>query len=327
MDSATISRAIHDLPKTELHVHLEGSIRPETLMELAKRNGVALPYQTLNELKNWFSFRTFDHFITVYLTITRCLKTAGDYELIVLDYAREALRQNIRYAEMTFSPGTHRWLGVKDDVYLEGLRRGRHRARNEFGVTINWIFDIVRNAENPREQGDLTLALALENRNEGVVALGLGGKEEGHPPDFFAPWFQRARSEGLHSCPHAGEGLGAESVRAAVEKLGAERIGHGIRAIEDPAVVKLLRDQKIPLEICPTSNICLGIYPDYALHPLKKLFDEGVIVTVHSDDPPLFGTTLEREYGLLASEWNMDLTTIQTIAQNSFRHAFSSSLE
>jgi len=309
------------LPKAELHVHLEGSIRPETLIELARRNGVTLPTKSLDELRRWFEFRDFDHFIQVYLTIARCLKTHDDYELITLEFAREAQRQNIRHAEVTFSPSTHCMFGVPEDAFLAGLESGRRRAREEFGVSILWIFDIVRNAPDWRANADLTLRIALDARSIGVVALGLGGKELDHPPAPFAPWFERARSEGLHSIPHAGEGLGPESVRDAIEHLGAERIGHGVRAIEDPAVVRLLAELRIPLEVCPTSNLRLRYYDSYATHPLRRLHDSGVIITVNSDDPPLFNTTLTDELRLLESEFGFSPSESLSILRNSFTHS------
>lgn len=311
------------LPKAELHVHLEGSILPETLLELARRNSVELPAPDAAGLREWFVFRDFDHFIRVYITVTRCLRRAADYELAVFEFGREMARQNIRYAEATFSPGTHSWLGVPEDEYLSGLALGRARAREAFGVEINWIFDIVRNAERADYYADLTLRLALDGRASGVVALGLGGKEAGHPPERFARWFERAKSEGLKSSPHAGETAGPESVRAAVESLAADRIGHGVRAIEDPALVRLLAERRIPLEVCPTSNIRLGVYPDLASHPLRRLHDAGVIVTINSDDPPLFNTTLTDEMALLSSSFGFSPAASREILFNAPRHSFA----
>lgn len=309
---------VASLPKSELHVHLEGSIQPETLLTLARRNGARLPADNLADLRRWFEFRDFPHFIEVYLGVTRCLKTREDYELITVEYAREARRQNIRHAEITFTPGTHKMLGVREDDFLAGLEAGRRRAREEFGVSILWIFDIVRNAEKWREAADYTLQIALHARGIGVAALGLGGMELGHPPERFAPWFERARSEGLHSIPHAGEGLGPESVRDAIERLGAERIGHGVRAIEDPTLVVLLAERRIPLEVCPTSNIRLRYYNSYQEHPLKRLHEAGVIVTVNTDDPPLFNTTMHDEIRLLETKFGFTPLETGQILRNGF---------
>jgi adenosine deaminase len=311
-------------PKAHLHVHLEGSILPETLLTLARRNGVALPADTVEGLRAWFTFRDFDHFIEIYLTITRCLRTAEDYELITYEFGAEMARQHIRYAEVTFSPSTHEALGVPFETQFAGLTRGRERAQAEFGVEMAWIFDIVRNVapERRAQWADYTLARAVEGMGDGVVALGLGGAEAPSPPEPFAQWFTQAREAGLHCIPHAGETDGPASVWGAIRALGAERIGHGVRAIEDPALVEYLRDRRIALEICPTSNVRLGVYPDYAAHPLRRLYEAGVPVTINADDPPLFNTTLNDEVELLATAFGLSLDEIDAILLNGVRYSF-----
>jgi aminodeoxyfutalosine deaminase len=327
----SIDQYLSALPKAELHVHLEGAIQPAIVLELAKRNGIELPGQTVEELQKWFTFRDFNHFVEIFVSITRCLKTADDYELIAYEFGANMARQNVRYAEVTFSPSTHRFLlGLPHETYFSGLQRGRARAKAEFGVEIRWVFDIVRNVMGPiiREKcADYTTAVAIECQQEGVVALGLGGAEVGNPPEQFAPWFEKARAAGLHSTPHAGETAGPESVWGALKTLGAERIGHGVRAIEDPALVTYLAERQIPLEINPTSNICLGVYPDIENHPFPQLFAAGVPVTVNSDDPPLFNTMLNDEVALLNSTFHFDIPTIDEIVLNGIRHSFLPSEE
>lgn len=310
-------------PKAELHVHLEGAIQPSTLLMLAKRHRVDLPADTEEGLRNWYRFRDFHHFIEVYVGITRCLRTVEDFELIVYEFGADMARQNVRYAEVTFSPSTHLWLnGVDQDVWFTGLTEGRRRAKESFGCEINWIFDLVRNDYPELGRFDYTTGVAIEGMDDGVVALGLGGMEEGYPPAPFAPWFDRARAAGLHSAPHAGEHVGPESIRGAIEDLGAERIGHGVRAIEDPKLVDYLAEHVIPLEISPTSNICLGLYPDAASHPLKGLHEAGVTVTVNSDDPPLFNTTLTDELALLVDPCGFSRETVDEILLNGVRFSF-----
>jgi aminodeoxyfutalosine deaminase len=308
------------VPKAELHVHLEGSILPGTLLDLARRNRVTLPADTVEGLREWFVFRDFLHFIRVYVTITKCLRTVEDYELVVTDVAAELARQNVRYAELTFSPSTHAKCGVPHEVYFTGLTRGRKRAETEHGVLINWIFDIVRDA-NP-EAADYTTGVAIDGMRDGVVALGLGGLESAHPPEQFAPWFETARAAGLHSAPHAGELAGPVSIRGALDALGAERLGHGVRCIEDGALVAELAKRGVPIEVCPTSNICLSVYPDLASHPLRKLHDAGAAITVNSDDPPLFNTTLTTEVLLLAEAFGLSVDAIDMILLNGVRHSF-----
>lgn len=314
-------------PKAELHVHLEGSIQPATLLTLARRNRVALPAETVSGLREWFRFSNFDHFIEVYLTITRCLRTAEDYELIVHEFGTEMARQNVRYAEVTFTPGTHERMGIAREAYFAGLARGAARVREEYGAEIRWVFDIARNASDIEDHCEETLSAALEGRAIGVVALGLGGKEAGHPPDSFRPWFDRARGEGLRIVPHAGETAGPESVWGAINELGAERIGHGVRAIDDPRLVEHLAARRIPLEVCPTSNIRLGVYPSLAAHPLRRLREAGVIVTINSDDPPLFNTTLGDEVATLAGPFGFTVGEIDEILLDAVRVSFLSDEE
>jgi adenosine deaminase len=312
-------------PKAELHVHLEGSILPATLLELARRNLAELPAHTVEGLREWFVFRDFPHFIQVYGSICRCLKTAEDYELIACEFGAEMARQNVRYAEVTFSPAAHAHRDVSQDTYMAGLTRGRERARKEFGVEMRWVFDIVRSvpdAELRERYAEYTTKVAIEGKGDGVVALGLGGNEVGYPPEWFERWFDQARAAGLHSAPHAGETVGPESIWGALRALGAERLGHGVRAGEDTGLVTHLVEGGIPLEVSPTSNICLGIYPSLAEHPLRLLHDAGVIVTVNSDDPPLFNTTLNDEVAMLADAFGFDLDTIEEILLNGVRYSF-----
>ena len=313
-------------PKAELHVHLEGSIRPATLLKLAQRNGVQLPAQTLADLQKWFTFRDFDHFIEIYFEISSCLKTSEDYELIAYEFGANMARQNVRYAEVTFSPSTHQFsFGIPFDTFFTGMSRGRLLAQKEFGVEIRWIFDIVRDIPDGmlnRRRAEYTLAVALEGMDNGVVALGLGGAEVGNPPEQYAKWFEKAREAGLHSAPHAGETVGPDSVWGAVQTLSAERLGHGVRSIEDPVLVTYLAEKHIPLEICPTSNVKLGVYTDLAGHPLPGLYYAGVPVTINSDDPPLFNTTLNDEVKLLVDPFNFDIDTINEILLNGVRYSF-----
>jgi len=312
-------------PKAELHVHLEGSIQPATLLTLAARNGVRLPADNVAGLRDWFTYRDFAHFVEIYITITRCLKTSEDYELIAYEFGAEMARQNVRYAEVTFTPGTHHGFGVPHEAYFGGLTRGRQRARQDFGVEIGWVFDIVRDV-SPEERNhayaDYTLGVAIEGKSGGVVALGLAGIEGSYPSERFAPYFERARAAGLHSTIHAGETKGPESVWDASRALDAERIGHGVRAIEDPALVAYLVAHGIPLEVCPTSNVRLGVYPSVAAHPLLRLHAAGVTLTINSDDPPLFNTTIDDEAALLADPFGLDVAAADEILLNGARHSF-----
>lgn len=324
--SQALQRYLRAMPKAELHVHLEGAIRPHTVLALAQRNKVALPADDLPGLQRWFAYRDFDHFVEIFFLVSRCLRTAEDYELIAYEFGEQMQRQHVRYAEVTFSASTHYYaLGIEHDTYFSGLNRGRERARQDFGVEMRWIFDIVRDVREEtqrRRRADFTTRVALECMQDGVVALGLGGNEAGHPPEEFAPWFEQALAAGLHSVPHAGENAGPASVWGALHTLGAQRIGHGVRAIEDPDLVRHLANRRIPLEVCPGSNICLGIYPDFASHPLVRLYRAGVQFSVNSDDPPLFNVTLNDDIERLHSAFGLELDAIDEIVLNGVRHSF-----
>jgi adenosine deaminase len=317
---------VQAVPKAELHVHLEGAIQPETLLTLAQRNGIELPADTIEGVRDWIAYRDFDHFIQLFRAACRCLRTADDFELAAYDLGADLARQGVRYAEVTFSASIHHIFGTPQQAYFDGLARGRERALADFGVELTWIFNIVRQWKDGGHEvaplADLTTELAIEGREIGVVALGLAGAEAGAPPEPFAEWFDRARAADLHSAPHAGEHAGPESVWGAIRALGAERIGHGVRAAEDPALVAYLAEHKIPLDVCPLSNIRLGVSPDLARHPLPGLLEAGVVMTVNSDDPSLFNTSLSDDYATLVEPFGLSVAQIDELVLNSFRSTF-----
>ena len=311
---------IREMPKVELHVHLEGSIRPATLLTLAQRNGVVLPAQDVDGLREFYRFTDFDHFIQVYYTISGCLQTVDDFSLIAYEFGADMARQNTRYAEVTFTPNTSvGHTGLPFDEILAGLNEGRQRARADFGVEFRWVLDIVRDNPDSRFQ---VAEWAINAMDRGVVGFGLGGTETGNPPEWFVDAYAMARQAGLHSVPHAGEVAGPESVWVALRGLKAERIGHGVRSIEDPALVDCLRERQIPLEVCPTSNLCLGIYPSYEAHPVRELWDEGLYITVNSDDPPMFNTDLVGEYEALAEHLGFTAEELEVLSLNALRASF-----
>jgi adenosine deaminase len=326
-----LAAQIAAMPKVELHVHLEGSIQPRTLLELARRHHrlADLPAQDEGGLSRWFTFTGFSHFVEIYLLISNLLRTPEDFSLIVQACGEEMAAQNIRYRELTFTPYTHTHLqdkGLSITDLLTGLEAGRLFARQHHGVEMRWIFDIPRNASFDRDQGgkydpapaEITLGYALLGKEHGVIGFGLGGWEVGAPPEPFAHAFRAAQAAGLLSIPHAGETAGPASIWGAVETLDAHRIGHGVRAIEDPSLLVFLRERQIPLEINLTSNICLHLYRRLAEHPFPHLDRMGLFVTVNSDDPPLFNTTLTQEYAILAGEFGYELPALARVARNAF---------
>jgi len=312
------------MPKAELHVHLEGSTQPETLFELAERNGIKLPAANPDALREHYHFRDFPHFIEIYMMIINCLRTEQDFSDLVYRFGGEMARQNIRYAEVTWTPQFYvrGELQMPFPVLLDAINDGRRRANEQWGVDMRWIPDIVRNL--PQYKEDVTdWVCSPAARDGGVVALGLGGFEVGYPPELFEAQYRRAREQhGIPGNPHAGETMGAESVWGAIHSLQSTRIGHGVRAIEDPALVRYLAEHQIPLEINPTSNLCLNVFPAYAQHPLKKLIEAGCLVTVNSDDPPLFNTTLTAEYIHAIEDCGLSLHQLEEAALNAVRVSY-----
>ena len=283
------------MPKVELHVHLEGSIRPEILLDLAARNGVRLPARSVEELREWYAFKSFDHFVEVYLAAAGCIKTPDDVERITADFLAGQAEQNVLHTEVTYTASTQRMQsGIPLDDQLAAINRAREAARREHGVTMSLTIDYPRHLDPDEFTG--VAEWAADNMSRGITALGLGGPEVGYPPELFRRAFEVAREAGLPSVPHAGETVGPESIRGALRDLNAVRIGHGVRCLEDPELVAELRDRQIPLEVCPTSNVCLKVAPTFAEHPLPRLLEQGLYVTLNSDDPPMFETTLTDEY-------------------------------
>jgi adenosine deaminase len=306
-------------PKVELHVHLEGSIRPETLLKLAHRNAVALPADSLEGLREWYTFTDFPHFVEIYMTIARCLRTPDDIELVTREFLQGQAEQNILHSEATYTAYTQylqRGISFRDQ--LAAINRAREWAAKELGVTLLLIIDIVRERETPEEA--LTIAdWAVGGMGEGVGALGLGGYEVGHPPEKFAAAFDRARAAGLPCILHAGETEGPASIWGALRAGHSVRIGHGVRCLEDPALVAEFRTRQVPLEVCPSSNVCLNVAPSLAQHPLPRLLAEGLYVTLNSDDPPMFNTTLTNEYRQAARTFGLSAEVLEQFSLRALR--------
>jgi aminodeoxyfutalosine deaminase len=318
----TLDALIRALPKAELHVHLEGSILPELALRLAQRRGVKLPGDEggVEGLRRAYHFSSFDDFLRVYIALSSTLQQAEDFADAVFGIAEGLAAQEVCWVEMTFTPMTHVVQGVDPDAMLDGLAHGRRRAKDELGVEFSWVFDVVRSLP---EHGEPTLELALRGREQGVIALGVGGPEG---PQLsvapLAPVFARAKAEGLKSVPHAGEQYGAPSLRETLDLLAPDRIGHGVRCLEDPELVAELRDRGIPLEVCPSSNVQLGVVATLADHPLPSLWAAGLSLSLASDDPPLFDTNLVEEYRRCAQAFGWGLPEIAALAAAAVDQSF-----
>lgn len=318
-----LDRLIVAMPKAELHVHLEGTVKAETLRALAARHGVRLPTDD-EQLRRFYQFRDFSHFVEIFVAVSQCLREPADFERVTRDLGEEAARQNIRYLEVFFSPEPHvRKRGISFEAMLGGMNAGRDAVRRCYGIEMRWIADGVRDADVGADSVTKTVEwLRGLDPAQGVLGLGLGGSEVGHPPAPFADAFVAARRAGLRVVAHAGETTGPETIWATLRHLGAERIGHGIRAIEDPELVAYLVETGTPLEVCPTSNLRTGVVASPEAHPFRALDDAGVFVTVNSDDPPMFGTTLTDEFRFLVRHFGYDADGIERIALNAVRASF-----
>lgn len=286
-------------PKIELHVHLEGTLRPETLLEIARRNDYALPADTVEGIAKLYDFRDFAHFIEVWILTTNALRSYDDFRQVVVDYAEEAAAHGAVYVEAIFSPAERVARGVDWDEMFSGYGDGAQEAREAHGVEVRLTPDIYRGATD--EQARQVVAYSAKYRHRGIVGVGLGGMEAEFPPEAYASVFELVRGEGLGSVPHAGEVAGPSSVRGALEALGADRIRHGIRSVEDAALVAELRDREIVLDVCPISNVRTGAVHSLDDHPLPQLLDAGVRCSISTDDPAMFDTDLTREYEAAAT--------------------------
>jgi adenosine deaminase len=284
------------MPKVQLHCHLEGTLHRERFRELALHHGVDIGNRATVALEATYRFADFGEFLLLFRDVASVLREPADFGALAADFAADAVAQNVRYAEIFVSPSVWTWFhrGIDVEATFRAMRAAFDAAQARHGVEIALICDLTRNFGAERALETARLAVAM--RPFGVIGVGLGGDEARWPPELFAEAFTFARENGLRTVAHAGEAAGAPSVRAAVEVLGAERIGHGVRAIEDPAVVALLAQRGIPLEICPTSNRLTGAAPAHLPHPMGALHAAGVCVTIDADDPALFGTTLVDEY-------------------------------
>jgi aminodeoxyfutalosine deaminase len=280
-------------PKIELHVHLEGTVRPATLLQIARRNGYPLPAETEDDLAALYDFRDFAHFIEIWVLTTNALQREEDFRQVVLDYAAEAASHGAVYVEGIFSPAERVRRGVAWDAIFTGFCDGAEEAREQHGVEVRLTPDIIRGFT--LDEALETVRYAAKYRDRGVVGVGLGGMEAEYPPEPYEPAFALAHEQGLASVPHAGEVAGPPSVRGALDALGADRLRHGIRAAEDPSLLREIADRRIVLDVCPISNLRTRVVGSLEAHPLPQLVAAGALCSISTDDPAMFGTDLSRD--------------------------------
>ncbi len=316
-----LTEFIAGLPKAELHVHHVGSASPRIVAELAARHPAAGVPADAAKLAEYFTFSDFGHFIEVYLSVVDLIRTPADVRTLTYEVARELAGQQVRYAELTITPYSSVHRGIAAEAFLEAIEDARLAAERELGIVLRWCFDI------PGEAGLAAAAetarIATELAPAGLVSFGLGGPEIGVPRPQFKPYFDAARAAGLHSVPHAGETTGPDTIWDAIRVLGAERIGHGTSAVQDPELLAYLAEHQIPLEVCPTSNVATRAVPELSQHPLAEMVAAGVQVSINSDDPPMFSTDLNSEYAIAAELLSLDRTGVAALAASAVTASFA----
>ncbi|HLI77691.1 MAG TPA: adenosine deaminase [Acidobacteriaceae bacterium] len=320
LDSTETRAWLQALPKAELHLHLEGSITPETLVQLSRTND-PVPLTT-EQAHGVYSYHDFPSFLMSFKAVTERLHTPADYETITYNMVRDLHAQGVRHAEVYLSIGIlYRFGRLDPDAVMEAAERGRERGERDFGTTVLWIIDAVRHFGVPEAQRVFRKAATLRHQYPAVVGIGIGGDEAGGPAHGFREIYAEARQAGLHLTCHAGESTGPQSVWGALN-IGAERIGHALTAQEDPDLVEVLAQRQVPLELNITSNLRTGCCPALPEHPVRRYFEEGLMVTLNSDDPPFFGANLLDEYELAYREFAFSLDQMREFAANSFEASF-----
>jgi len=316
MDTLELIRA---LPKAEQHIHIVGATRPETLLWLMEESGRDAPFENLEEVERFFQYSDFDHFISVYSTVSKFIVDEGQFERITYEMLEDDARCNVRYVEASFSAPDHVRQGLDYGLMLDAINRGIRRAREDFGIECNLRIDLVRNYG---PDYGMEILDWIEGKGDNIVAVDIGGSERGFPPEPYKPVYSRAREMGLRLVAHAGEAAGPESIWGAVKQLDVERIGHGTSAIKDPDLMTYLRDNSVTVETCPVSNMRTNAVPSVREHPVRAFYDSGIRVTVNSDDPSMFGTDMNNEYIQLHGQLGFTVPELFQISLNAVDSAF-----
>jgi adenosine deaminase/aminodeoxyfutalosine deaminase len=307
---------IRQLPKAELHLHLEGAVEPATLLELRARHG---DRATLAEVEALYSYTDFQSFLMAFKAVSAHLRGPDDYELITYRLMQRLKEENVLHAEVYVAVGVCLFRKQDFAAIFEGLERGRARGARDFGVSLLWIFDATRHFGV--EEAQKVFDLAVRYRDRQVVGIGIGGDEQKAPPELFRSVYAYAEEHGLRLTAHAGETGPPESIWGALN-LRVERVGHGLTAAQDPDLIEELAQRQIPVELCITSNLRTGVCKAITEHPTKNYFDQGIMITLNTDDPALFGTTLSREYQIAQETFGFTDEHLRELARNSFEASF-----
>jgi adenosine deaminase len=311
---------ISQIPKVELHLHIEGAIPADTMLALIQRKEPNSSIRTLEDLQRRFTFTDFPHFLDTWRWKDAFITSERDFEEIAYQVLRDLAAQNVHYVEAHYAPAGYLKQGLTIQGITENLIVGRNRSFQDFGIRCEFILDVIR--EYGPAKGLSYLDAVTPYLNKGVIGIGLGGPEHDFPPAPYAEVYQEAKQRGFRLTAHAGEAAGAESIRSAIESLGVERIGHGLRAYEDPELVALLKERQIPLEMCVVSNLKTGVCKSVVEHPIRDYFEKGLLVTVNSDDPAMFNTSIDQEYRVIREQLLFTMDDLKQISFNGITASF-----
>ena len=314
-----IEQLIKKLPKVEQHIHIVGSIRPETLLWLAEEGSLDKPFKTPTDAQRFFQYKSFPQFIDVYCTVVDCITKESQFERITYEMLESDAKCNVKYVEASFSAPDHVLRGLDYGKMLDAINRGINRARMDFGIECNVRVDLVRNYGPERGMEVLDW---IKSKNDNIMSIDLGGSEERFPAKPYKSVYQRARNMGLHLVAHAGEAACAESIWQAVDELGVEHIGHGVTAINEPELLEHLKKRSITIETCPTSNLRTRVVRTLKSHPIKAFYDLGLTVTVNTDGPSMFGTDMNNEYLQLHRQLGFSLSELFNLSLNAVNSSF-----
>ncbi|MGY6631472.1 MAG: adenosine deaminase [Wenzhouxiangella sp.] len=314
-----MQQAIQSLPKVELHLHIEGSLEPELMFALAERNGVELPWHSVDDIRQAYQFTDLQSFLDIYYAGAAVLQTEQDFHDLTWAYLERARGDKVRHTEIFFDPQTHTDRGIDFDTVVAGITSALDRGREELGISSELILCFLRHLSADQAMATLKQALPWKHR---IIAVGLDSSEQGHPPEKFTAVFDRAREEGFLTVAHAGEEGPPEYIEQALDLLKVKRIDHGVRCLEDPKLVRRLQKEQVPLTVCPLSNIKLCVFDRLENHNLKTLLDAGLRVTINSDDPAYFGGYIGENFDATAQALTLSLDDIEQLARNAVTASF-----
>jgi adenosine deaminase len=310
---------IKKLPKLEQHIHIVGSTKPETLLGIIEDNGVKMPFKNLDDVKQFFQYGDFPHFIAVYSTVNDCITDPKYYERITYEMLESEAACNVKHVEAIFSPNDHVRRELDYGEMLDAINKGIRRAKRKFGISCTIRVDLVRNYGPEVAAKELGW---IKKKGDNVVAVDLGGSENGFPPEPYEKVFKKARDLGLHLVAHAGEDAGPESIWGAIKTINVERIGHGVAAVKDHALIREIKTRGITIETCPTSNLRIGVIKSIKEHPIRYFIKHGINVSVNSDDPSMFNTDINNEYLQLTRELGFTVDELMRISLDSVETSF-----